>query len=60
MKSDAGMTLNTTHSCYYQVHAQIKLCKANFCDFVVWNEKDLFIEQTMPDDDFVESVFTTF
>ena len=62
MKSDGGLTLNTTHSYYYQVQAQIKLCNANFCDFVVWNE-DLFIEQIMPDDDFIESVFikaTTF
>ena len=55
MRADGGFVLNTTHSYYYQVQAQIKICKANFCDFVVWNENDLFI---MPEDDFIESAFT--
>ena len=44
LQPDGGFALNTTHSYYYQVQAQIKLCKANYCDFVVWNENDLFIQ----------------
>ena len=58
MQADGGFALNTTHSYYYQVQAQIKICKANFCDFVVWNENDLFIQQIMPNDDFIQFAFT--
>ena len=57
MQLDGVMTLKKTHTYFYQVQAQIKLCNAKFCDFVVWNEKDLFVQRILPDDSFVLSAF---
>lgn len=57
MLSDGLMQLKTTHSYFYQVQAQIKLCNAKFCDFVMWNENDLFVQRIMPDDEFIKSAF---
>ncbi len=38
--SNRGRTaLDTSHAYYYQVQARIKLCRANFGDFIVWSER---------------------
>ena len=57
MQLDGAMRLKTTHSYFYQVQAQIKLCDVVFCDFVMWNEKQLFVQRITPDNNFIQSAF---
>ena len=37
--------LKRTHDYYYQITGQLALTGAQFCDFVVWTEVDMFIER---------------
>ena len=54
-ESDRNLTLNVYHAYYYQVQAQIKiqtqikLCKANYCDFVVFRREELFVQRVYLD-----------
>ena len=57
MQADGVMRLKTTHSYFYQIQAQIRLCNAMFCDFVMWNENELFVQRVTSDDSFIQSVF---
>ena len=43
------------HAYYYQVQAQIKFCSTNYCDFVVWGEKKVFIDRIYLDDNFISN-----
>ena len=52
---DGTHSLKQTHAYYYQVQAQMKLCKGLYCDFVVWTENDIVIQRILPDPDFIES-----
>ena len=47
--------LDVTHAYYYQVQAQLKFCSANYCDFVVWREGELFVQKIYSDDAFIAS-----
>ena len=53
--ADGKLVLDVTHVYYYQVQAQLKVCRANYCDFVVWREEELFVQRIYPDDTFVDS-----
>ena len=46
--------LDRKHQYYFQVQAQIILTKSSYCDFVVWTEKEIFIERILPDMHFFE------
>ena len=48
-----ALCLKQNHQYYYQVQAQIKLSNANYCDFVVWREEELFVQKIYPDDEFM-------
>ena len=50
---DGQFQLDVKHSYYYQVQAQIKLCSADYYDFVVWREEELFVQGILPDTDFL-------
>ena len=43
--------LKREHLYYYQVQAQLHICKKQYCDFFVWTEKDFHIERILPDVD---------
>ena len=48
-KDAAGLVhLSTRHKYYYQVQGQIALCNVEFCDFVCWTLKDVFISRMLP------------
>ena len=49
---DACITLDKKHAYYYQVQAQLHICDVEFCDFIVWTTKGLFVERIAPDPDF--------
>ena len=51
------MTLDTNCTYYYQVQAQIELCGAKYCDFVVWSENELYIERIYPNKDSIRNAF---
>ncbi|KAF7199465.1 transcript variant X1 [Nothobranchius furzeri] len=50
------VTLDRNQDYYFQVQAQLHIVKAEYCDFVVWNHKDLFVERILPDVEFWEDV----
>ena len=41
--------LDKSHAYYYQVQAQIFICGVEYCDFVVWTTRDLFMQRILPD-----------
>ena len=53
---DQGLTIDTTRTYYYQIQAQMKFSGANYCDFVVWSDREVLIERIHPDNDFITSV----
>lgn len=50
------MKLDRSHAYYYQVQAQLHIVGADYCDFVVWNKNDMFVERILPDADLWDSV----
>ena len=42
---------------YYQAQAQLKLCEAAYCDFVMWSEDELLVLRILPDPEFINGVF---
>ena len=44
--------LKTTQQYYMQVQMQTFVTNADFCDFVVWTTKDMFVQRIEPDFDF--------
>ena len=44
--------LKTTQQYYKQVQMQIFVTNADFCDFVMWTTKDMFVQRSEPDFDF--------
>lgn len=51
--------IDKSHAYYYQVQAQIFICGVEYCDFVVWTQKDLFVQRILPDQEFWENVLCT-
>ena len=49
--NDGQAKLDTSHSYYYQVQAQIFICDVDYCEFV-YTEKDVHIECILPDYNF--------
>jgi hypothetical protein len=47
--------LKKTHNYYYQVQGQLHIMKRQYCFFMVWTNKDYFIEKIFKDDDFWET-----
>ncbi len=44
-----GIQLDRKHSYYFQVQAQLHIMEIDYCDFIVWNENDIYIERVTPD-----------
>ncbi|XP_052001685.1 uncharacterized protein LOC127657076 isoform X2 [Xyrauchen texanus] len=44
-----NVMLDRTHDYYYQVQGQLHIVDAEYCDFVVWNHNDIFVERILPD-----------
>ncbi|XP_070389189.1 uncharacterized protein [Dermacentor albipictus] len=52
--NDAKLLRN--HHYFKQVMMQMFVCKRNYCDFVVWTQKDIFIERVMFDKEFCNEI----
>lgn len=50
------VTLDRTHDYFYQIQAQLHIANAEYCDFVVWNRNDIFVERILPDLEFWDDV----
>ena len=48
--------LNRSHPYHYQVQTQIFLSKSQYCDFVVFTLKDLFVERIELDSKFCKAM----
>ncbi|CAK6972964.1 uncharacterized protein LOC125246229 isoform X2 [Scomber scombrus] len=46
--------LDRSHAYYSQVQGQLHVVGADYCDFVVWNRNDMFVERIVPDFEFWE------
>jgi len=44
-----NLHLAKSHAYYYQVQAQIHALNVKYADFVVWTQKDIFVERIFPD-----------
>ena len=44
IENEVGLYLDTIHPHYYQVQCQLFVTGEEYCDFVVWTEKDIFIQ----------------
>ncbi len=53
---DEKLTLNRDHAYFYQVQVQLHVCNLQYCDFVVWTCKDVFIERITPDEQFIRGI----
>ena len=56
-ENGGGLNLDMGHPYYYQVQCQLFVTGLENCDFVVWTEKDLFIQRVLPDTEFWKRVF---
>lgn len=57
---DGGtLHLKRDHSHYYQVQAQMLVCGVTYCDYVVWTEREAFIERIPIDSKFCENLLQT-
>ena len=57
---DGNLKLDRNHTYYYQMQQQLQICREEMeCqyggDFVVWTQKEIFIERILPDNKFWES-----
>lgn len=48
-KVNGNLSLKKSHPYYFQVQAQLFVCDVEYCDFIVWTLKDVFIERIVPD-----------
>ena len=53
-KSGEELQLKKSHAYYYQVQLQLFVCEVEYCDFVVFNNKELFIQRITLDESFVK------
>jgi len=51
--------LRTDHTYYFQVQLQMHVCAVDHADFVVWTEKDIFVERINKDASFVPDKLDT-
>ncbi|KAK7893342.1 hypothetical protein WMY93_022494 [Mugilogobius chulae] len=56
INQDHKLQLKHTHQYYYQVQCQMFLCERDYCDFVVWTEKDVHFERIEPDELFWQEI----
>ncbi|XP_066288919.1 uncharacterized protein [Branchiostoma lanceolatum] len=51
-ETDHTIHLDQSHTYYYQVQAQMFICDVEYCDFVVWTKKGVYIERILPNAEF--------
>ena len=50
--------LSGTHRYFYQVQGQLALCNVNYCDFVCWTSKGIFVERIEKDISFTSTLLS--
>lgn len=50
--------LKKTHAYYYQVQMQMFITGTDYCDFIVWTLKDIFIQRILPDNTLCTNAIT--
>jgi hypothetical protein len=53
------ISLNKRHAYYAQVQGQLMITGCEFCDFVVYTQKDIFVERITTDVDFMRNMLIT-
>lgn len=57
-QNDTGVNLTQNHAYYYQVQMQLFITGTDYCDFIIWTPKDIYIERIVPDNDFWDNAVT--
>jgi putative phage-type endonuclease len=55
-KKDDGIRLKRGHDYYYQIHHNMYVCEVNWCDFIIYTNKDTYVERVLFDKVFWEEV----
>lgn len=50
------LILKAEHPFYTQVQCQMFLSKSDYCDFIIWTEKDIYIERIFPNNSFWDEI----
>ena len=53
--TDSNFTLRTEHAITTQVQLQMKVCQADYCDFVVWRPTEITVIRIIPNKTFIDS-----
>jgi hypothetical protein len=56
LDADGNPKLKESSKWYHQIQGQLFVCKKNFCDFVLFSKKEIFIQRIYADDDWINSV----
>lgn len=54
MDQNGNLRLKRDHAYFYQIQMQMFVTGKSYCDFILWTEKDSFVERIMPDEAFVK------
>ena len=49
---EGNIRLMQSHDYYAQIQGQLAICEKKFCDFVVYNAQDIFVERIILDEDY--------
>ena len=52
---DGTLSLDCNHAYYYQCQLQLFVTKRRYCDFIVWSNSELFVDQINQDDSLIQS-----
>ncbi|XP_078658592.1 uncharacterized protein LOC144903975 [Branchiostoma floridae x Branchiostoma belcheri] len=55
-KTNDTVHLDHSHAYYYQAQAQIFICDVEYCDFVIWTNKGVYIERILPNEAFWNNI----
>lgn len=56
VSSEGEISINKTHSYFYQIHLQMYVTNLKYCDFIVWSKKELFVQRVPYDQQFFEAI----
>ncbi|XP_068743560.1 uncharacterized protein [Montipora capricornis] len=57
-EEEMSLSVDTCHAYYYQVQCKLFVTGVEYCDFVVWTNKDIFIQRILPDTEFWDRTLT--
>ena len=57
-EEEMSLSVDTCHPYYYQVQCQLFVTGVEYCDFVVWTNKVIYVQRLLPDTEFWDRALT--